>query len=437
MGEIHDVCTVSMMKHKTTNPVMKLQGALPMIDLFTNNVPTARLTVSAQVSNTQRDINSFRMVVYQNVLRTERKQCLLIHAILGYRPLWPHMRAEPPDPNDIVSFTGDFCAFADKVAVITVDDVNIIPHILTGPSTCLLNADPTHGTMYLSSRVVLEEPQALQGHHKGIVIDALIPSGMHGNPPIVASLCYNMEDENNTVEQAQVEPGTYMISAIVCCLFLTHSQRLTLHEKRQVVAFEKGCHPKSATCDDEQFTLMGDILMVKFAFYFHVCLSHFPLVVSATNACGCFPCGYASARQADHDRKGDDIRQFQARVQRGHWATHPKRHTKQSPRRSRCNGPERHAPYPVTTNALCISCCLLHREFDGSCPWYCARRSGQSVLCAPPCEVPLNKGARLSLTRSPLCNQKKKHGLLIVSLRKNVHYVSYEIVKFMFCIPRW
>jgi uncharacterized protein YbaA (DUF1428 family) len=84
MGEIHDIRTMSVIKHKTTNPVMKLQGALPAIDLFANNVPTARLTVSAQVSNTQHDINSFHMVVYQNVLGTERKQCLLIRAILGY-----------------------------------------------------------------------------------------------------------------------------------------------------------------------------------------------------------------------------------------------------------------------------------------------------------------------------------------------------------------
>ena len=188
---------------------------VPVADRLANNVEPARLTVSAQVARVERDIKTFRLTAFQDLLGTDEKQRLKVRAFLGYQSLWPDRETELPDVNDIVSFTGTFTAFFDGVAVVTLDDFKIIPHILLGGTLVpYLHADPTDGTVYLSSHINLDNARRLQGYENAFVVDALIPSAFGGDPPIIASLRYNGNKSEHTVIS-----GSYFIFATVCVSF--------------------------------------------------------------------------------------------------------------------------------------------------------------------------------------------------------------------------
>ena len=187
---------------------------VPVADHLTNNVEPARLTVSAQVARVERDIKTFRLTAFQDLLGTDEKQRLKVRAFLGYQSLWPDRETELPNVNDIVSFTGTFTAFFDGVAVVTLDDFKIIPHILLGGTLVpYLHADPTDGTVYLSY-INLDNARHLQGYENAFVVDALIPSAFGGDPPIITSLRYNGNKSEHTVISS-----SYFIFATVCVSF--------------------------------------------------------------------------------------------------------------------------------------------------------------------------------------------------------------------------
>ena len=168
--------------------------------------------MSAQVAHVERDIKTFRMTAFQDLLGTDEKQQLKVCAFLGYQSLWPDCETHLPDVNDIVSFTGNFTAFFDGVAVVTLDDFKIIPHILSGAASVpYLHADPTDGTVYLSSHVNIDNARRLNGHDNAFVVDAVIPSAFGGDTPTIASLRYNGDSTEHTVIS-----GSYFIFATVC-----------------------------------------------------------------------------------------------------------------------------------------------------------------------------------------------------------------------------
>ena len=130
MGDILDVCSVCSINGKTTNGTMQLHPASSLEDDPLDNVLPARLTICGQVTATQSDIKAFVLTIHQNISGADNMKRLRIRACMGFETLWPVTPVPLPNPNDIVSFSGQLTASNDGVAVVTLEDMAIIPHVL-------------------------------------------------------------------------------------------------------------------------------------------------------------------------------------------------------------------------------------------------------------------------------------------------------------------
>jgi hypothetical protein len=130
MGDILDVCSVYLTNGKNTNGAMQLHPASSQENDALNNVLPARLTICGQVIATQTDIRAFILTIRQNICGADEMKRLRIRACMGFQTVWPVTPVPLPNPNDIVSFLAVLTTFVTDVAVVTLDDMAIIPHLL-------------------------------------------------------------------------------------------------------------------------------------------------------------------------------------------------------------------------------------------------------------------------------------------------------------------
>jgi hypothetical protein len=74
----------------------------------------------------------------------------------------------------------------------------------------IVNDVNTHGSVYLFACAVLEHPRNVPNNLNCVVVDALVASTVPEHPPVICSLRYNTENEDDVFVH-----GTYRIFATV------------------------------------------------------------------------------------------------------------------------------------------------------------------------------------------------------------------------------